>query len=78
MSDDPIKIVAKIDDDEKHSLAPFIEYFIDHGFHVTAYKFIKEDLPAALQSKLMISKNLFYTSEKSEMLSEDFLWNGEW
>lgn len=35
MSDDPIKIVAKLDDDKDYSLAPFIEYFIDRGFHVT-------------------------------------------
>lgn len=78
MSDDPIEIVAKLDDDKEYSLALFIEYFIDREFHITECKFKKEDLPAALQSKLIIGKNLFYTSEKSEMLSEDFLWNGEW
>ena len=59
MSDDPIKIVAKLDDDKEYSLAPFIEYFIDRGFHVTACKLKKEILPKALQSKLIVGNNLF-------------------
>ncbi|WP_201509641.1 hypothetical protein [Psychrobacter alimentarius] len=72
MSDDPIKIVAKLDDDKDYSLAPFIEYFIDCGFHVTACKFKKENLPKALQSKLIVGDNLFYVLEMPGMLSEYF------
>ena len=72
MSDDPIEIVAKLDNGLDYSLAPFIEYFIDHGFHVTACKFIKEDLPKSLQSKLIVDENFFYISEMSGMLSEAF------
>ena len=50
MSDDPIKIVAKLDDDKEYSLAPFIEYFIDRGFNIRASQIDKESLPKSLQS----------------------------
>ena len=72
MSDDPIAIDAKLDDKKDYSLAPFIDYFIERGFHVSAHRLKKEDLSKSLQSKLVEGKNFFYTSEMSGMFNEQF------
>ena len=72
MSDDPIEIVAKLDDDKEYSLAPFIEYFIDRGFNIRASQVDKESLSKSLQDKLVIDENFTYISGTLRMFCEAF------
>ncbi len=73
--DDAISITAKLDDNQEYSLAPFIAYFVDQGFHISAYQFKKEDLPQSLQAKLTVDGNFFYTTDIGAMLEESFYIN---